>query len=380
MSIEFANQKDKLQVIDLWHYCFDDDESFVKYYFEEKYALDYNLVSKDNGEVVSSLMLNPYKLSVNNTVTDASYIVGVSTLANRRGEGRVTKLIKYALKHEINLGRVFSLLMAIDSKIYTRYGFTNIFDMFSVALPFDRIDVKSPKNVRIIRAKIENFEELADFYNSVMSDKFSYIKRDKKYFTQRNKELELDNLAIYLAYIEDRLEGYMIFSPRFGNGKNAFVKEIYANSAEVYDAFFAMIKSHYTQTNSVVLHDMSNGFLKNYLVSDNKVSYKLEPFMMVRILDVQKAIEILDIDEDVTIEIKDSIIEENNKTFSLSKKSLNNENADMTLDISDFTLLYFGQIEIKDLLKLRNININKNKLKVLEKIFQRKENFFNDYV
>ena len=141
-----------------------------------------------------------------------------------------------------------------------------------------------------------------------------------------------------------------------------------------------MIKLHYTQTNSVVLHDMSNGFLKNYLVSDNKVSYKLEPFMMVRILDVQKAIEILDIDEDVTIEIKDSIIEENNKTFSLSKKSLNNENADMTLDISDFTLLYFGQIEIKDLLKLRNININKNKLKVLEKIFQRKENFFNDYV
>ena len=45
------------------------------------------IVVEEDGEIVSSLQLNQYKIKLNNKVYDTSYVVGVSTFPEARGEG-----------------------------------------------------------------------------------------------------------------------------------------------------------------------------------------------------------------------------------------------------------------------------------------------------
>ena len=58
----------------------------MNYYFENKYKAENTLLVEDE-DIIASLGLNQYKIKLNNKEYDASYVVGVSTLPNARGNG-----------------------------------------------------------------------------------------------------------------------------------------------------------------------------------------------------------------------------------------------------------------------------------------------------
>lgn len=387
MEICFANDDDKIAVKELWRYCFDDDDDYSQYFFDKRYKKQNNLIYKDDdGEVVTSLMLNQYALKVGGGFeTQTSYIVGVSSVPHKRGLGHMSKLIRYALRHEKSLGRVYSVLMAIDSRIYDRYGFANACYMYETTMPLARIDAKPQNEIKITKCDYKNMDELDElvyYYEQKMRGSYLYFKRDREYFLLREKELELEGFSVYLAREKGKITGYMIFTQEFPGKKEAVVKEIFADSKSVYDAFFAMIKSHYTRTDTVVIHEVGENFIKKYLVFDNKASYKFSPFMMVRILDVREALRHSQIKADMDISVKDDIIDENNGIFSLTdyrKKSVPAK-ADLELEISELTSLILGQLTLDDIFKLKNMEVPEKKFKNIRNLFAKKVNWFNDYV
>lgn len=87
-------------------------------------------------------MTNPYKIDINGNISDTAYIVGISCDAVNRGRGYVSALIKETLKDRYLKGEDVSMLMPIDTNIYTRYGYANIADMIELDIPLDRIKIK----------------------------------------------------------------------------------------------------------------------------------------------------------------------------------------------------------------------------------------------
>ena len=47
MNIRYAKPIDKEQVVSVWNYCFEDGEDFVKYYFENVYDENNNILCPD---------------------------------------------------------------------------------------------------------------------------------------------------------------------------------------------------------------------------------------------------------------------------------------------------------------------------------------------
>lgn len=136
MKTRFATEQDKKIVKKLWSYSFQDSQSYVEYYFMNRYEASHNIVLEENGTIVASLLINPYTLILDGIEKHLSYIVGVSVFPEYRGKGYSSFLMKETLSLLRNRGDEIVLLMPIDTAIYRRYGFINTFfdDSFEVKL------------------------------------------------------------------------------------------------------------------------------------------------------------------------------------------------------------------------------------------------------
>lgn len=87
MKIRFAREEDKKVVKELWSYSFQDSQSYMDYYFSNRYEASNNIILEDNETIVASLLINPYTLILNGEEKKVRYIVGVSVFPEHRGKG-----------------------------------------------------------------------------------------------------------------------------------------------------------------------------------------------------------------------------------------------------------------------------------------------------
>ena len=139
MNIRYARATDKNQIVSLWNYCFEDGEDFVKYYFENVYDKKNTIIIEENNEVLSALQLNKYKIDLRNRKYDVSYVVGVSSKPEVRGLGYMKHLMTYTLEELYKSGEIVSLLMAIDYRLYKRYGFDHCYDQIQYNIKTDEL-------------------------------------------------------------------------------------------------------------------------------------------------------------------------------------------------------------------------------------------------
>jgi predicted acetyltransferase len=81
------------------------------------------------------LHLNPYKLSVNGTETDAYYYVAVATKTECRHQGMMRKLLKKSLNDIYEEGHPFTYLMPANRAIYEPFDFRIVYQQKKVELP-----------------------------------------------------------------------------------------------------------------------------------------------------------------------------------------------------------------------------------------------------
>ena len=139
MNIRYAKPIDKEQVVSVWNYCFEDGEDFVKYYFENVYDENNTIIIEENDEVLSALQLNKYTIDLRDNKYDVSYVVGVSSKPEVRGLGYMKHLMTYTLEELYKSGEIVSLLMAIDYRLYKRYGFDHCYDQIQYNIKTDEL-------------------------------------------------------------------------------------------------------------------------------------------------------------------------------------------------------------------------------------------------
>ena len=388
MNIRYAIEKDLENIKDIWDYCFGDDEGFVNYYFDNKYKPENTILIEENDELMSSLQLNQYKINLNNKIYDTSYVVGVSTYPNARGKGYMKDMMDFALNELYKKDQLVSLLMPIDYRLYKKYGYEHCYDQIEY-----KLNIEELKQFKIVGdfEKITNnhINYMMDIYNEFLLNTNGYVVRDKNYYENLFKEIKCENGHMYI-HKEENYEGYIIY---FIMEDTMFIREICYKNISSLKSMLKFIYNHNTQCKKVTIMSPVIDSIRYILPNLKTSEINIKPFMMGRVINLEKFLNTLSIEcndlDGVYIEIIDNQIKENNNVFEIRVKDnkvkaiKSNKKADIGLSINYISQLAFSYIDIEKVLFLENITKTKENTKainLLKSIFSKKENYINEYV
>ena len=247
MNIRYARATDKNQIVSLWNYCFEDGEDFVKYYFENLYDKKNTIIIEENNEVLSALQLNKYKIDLRNRKYDVSYVVGVSSKPEVRGLGYMKHLMTYTLEELYKSGEIVSLLMAIDYRLYKRYGFDHCYDQIQYNIKTDELSGFRVTS-KLRKADFEDCKILSEIYTNAVKNLNGYALRDEVYFDRFMKEIESEDGYIY---IDEENKSYIAY---YIQGDTIFVRELIYNNISSLKSILAYIYNHNTQCKNTVIN------------------------------------------------------------------------------------------------------------------------------
>lgn len=415
MKTGIVNSKNIKDVKKLWSYCFSDTPEFIEYYFDKRYERERNIITEDEqGKIQASLQLHPYTMIVNNVCKNVNYVVGVCVQPESRGRGYSSTIMKDTLNFQYMNDEDVSILMPIDTEIYTRYGYTNCFYRYEFNVDLaniraektkaatKRVDIdclikKDGDDNQNKKSVIQTVAQMSDFYHNNIVDKYSYIKRDEQYFIHKLEELSVDGGELFVTYEGSLLSGYMMILPRHAPG-HAVVTEMMFGNKDSFYCLMSIIKSHITQFQTVDIitpqHELFNLFIKY----DNKYKMTKKSFMMVRVINAKNIIkEIINrhpkIHEmgEFEFEIKDSVIKDNNFKekfgFKETDDKLNSAKEGdiplISMDIADLASLYMKSSNTSDLYRAGRILFkNDSEREFFEQLLgpDIRENYINDFI
>ena len=391
MNIRYAKPIDKDQVVSVWNYCFEDGEDFVKYYFENVYDENNTIIIEENDEVLSALQLNKYTIDLRDNKYDVSYVVGVSSKPEVRGLGYMKHLMTYTLEELYKNGEIVSLLMAIDYRLYKRYGFDHCYDQIQYNLRTDEL-LGFRLSSKLRKATFEDAETLSRIYTKAMESLNGYAVRDKAYFNRFIKEVSSESGYIY---IDEENKSYIAY---YIQGDTFFVRELIYNNISSLKSMLAYIYNHNTQCKKTVINAPVDDKIKLIIANLKTCEIKLIPFMAGRVINFEKYIESLNscnIDTQkinnkyIKIKVIDKYIKQNNSVFKISvcdnkiKIQRVEEDYDIELDINSITQLAFSYLNTDEIFMLNEIDesglINTQK-ELLNALFEKRINYIDELV
>mgnify|MGYP003103863506 FL=1 len=391
MNIRYSKPIDKEQVVSVWNYCFEDGEDFVKYYFENVYDENNTIIIEENDEVLSALQLNKYTIDLRDNKYDVSYVVGVSSKPEVRGLGYMKHLMTYTLEELYKNGEIVSLLMAIDYRLYKRYGFDHCYDQIQYNLRTDEL-LGFRLSSKLRKATFEDAETLSRIYTKAMESLNGYAVRDEAYFNRFIKEVSSESGYIY---IDEENNSYIAY---YIQGDTFFVRELIYNNISSLKSMLAYIYNHNTQCKKTVINAPVDDKIKLIIANLKTCEIKLIPFMAGRVINFEKYIESLNscnIDTQkinnkyIKIKVIDKYIKQNNSVFKISvcdnkiKIQRVEEDYDIELDINSITQLAFSYLNTDEIFMLNEIDesslINTQK-ELLNVLFEKRINYIDELV
>lgn len=391
MNIRYARATDKNQIVSLWNYCFEDGEDFVKYYFENVYDKKNTIIIEENNEVLSALQLNKYKIDLRNRKYDVSYVVGVSSKPEVRGLGYMKHLMTYTLEELYKSGEIVSLLMAIDYRLYKRYGFDHCYDQIQYNIKTDELSGFRVTS-KLRKADFEDSKILSEIYTNAVKNLNGYALRDEVYFDRFMKEIESEDGYIY---IDEENKSYIAY---YMQGDTFFVRELIYNNISSLKSILAYIYNHNTQCKKTVINAPVDDKIKLIIANLKTCEIKLIPFMAGRVINFEKYMESIKLnnintehidDEFIKIKVIDKYIPQNDCVFKIYIKDNQvkvekvEENCDIELDINSITQLAFSYLDINEIFMLNEIDescLTYNKRKLLNILFEKKVNYIDELV
>ncbi|HBF9449028.1 GNAT family N-acetyltransferase [Clostridioides difficile] len=394
MEIRYAKEEEIESIKEIWSYCFNDTESFMKYYFNDKYKSENTVVALDEGKIISSLQLNQYKLLLNSKVYNTSYVVGVSTLPEGRGTGYMSKVMKFTLNELYKKGQLVSILMPIDYRLYRRFGYEHCYDQIEYTINTD--DLKNFKSSgKMIKSNLSQIDDLIRIDRAFLNEVNGNVLKDEHYYENLFKEIQSEDGFLYIHEGNEK-DGYIVYFLQEGK---MFVRELFYKNIDALKSMLKFIYNHNTQCKIVTISTPTIDKIRFILDNPKDSDIKIKPFMMGRVINVKKFIEDIDIEKDINssfnLLIEDKFIDENNGLFKISiqnkkvsveqldKKDAEKpqEDFDIKLDINTLTQLSFSYMDVNEAIFLNDIkDVSEETLETLNCIFSKKNNYINEYI
>lgn len=388
MNIRYAKEKEIENIKDMWSYCFNDGQSFMEYYFQNKYDNKNTVVVADKEEVVSSLQLNQYEIVLNNKAYDASYVVGVSTFPQVRGKGYMKNIMEFTLDELYRKNQLVSILMPIDYRLYRKYGYEHCYDQIEYEI--DIADLSKFKiEGSLYKVDESHIKYMIDIHNKFLSNINGNVLRNEEYYKNLFKEIKSEDGHIYI-HKDEEYDGYLIY---FLNNQKMFVREMFYKNIDSLKSMLKFIYNHNTQCEKVIVAAPINDMIRLVLDNPKTCQIKIKPFMMGRIINLKGYLESLELDKNAKsfarVKVDDRYISENNGVFEVEVKDgkinikRTTEKEDIHFSINTISQMAFSYIDIEEAIVLNNIcesDLSEDSKNLFKTIFNKKNNYINEYV
>ncbi|MEE0435542.1 MAG: GNAT family N-acetyltransferase [Peptococcaceae bacterium] len=293
-QVRLAADTDRPAIEALWAYCFNDGETFQRWYFNHYYRKDECLVACLDDMIVASLQMIDLPTRVGGKTVRAAYIVGVDCLPEYRGMGFTRQLMEEALLHYAPAHHLQLLhLMPFEADFYEPYGF--VFSDYHFQMALDMNEFYRPSDRALARRYSWRSLNLEDATLAQMLPALEalYERSTKRYDMAVERKGErrwralLDDLAMEGGHVKllyddkEMLVGCLAYIMK----EDAFfVREALSVHAEAKRAIYYFIASHRSQVKRV---DWSAPLDEAVVFQrqKDKDNVRFQPFMMNLILD-----------------------------------------------------------------------------------------------
>lgn len=332
-------------IIDIWRESFSDSDQYLDMFFSEVYRDDDALVLKEDGEIVSSMLLQRYAMTFHGAVVPVSYICGAATRRAQRGHGCMCRLMHDALKSSYARGDVFSTLIPANEWLfhyYERFGYS----------PACYINVERYTSEHTFRysgkyGQIFNVDspEAYAFFNDCMMQRNCCVQHTQEQYSHILMDNSLDGgTVIAIADKSGELMAMAFAVPT--DTDEVKVKDVLSRDTDSRNAVLSLV------------HDTFHGSSITVWGWYDEVAGALLARGMIRVVNVRKALDVLAHRYPKmkgVFTIHDDCIESNNHTFRLHDGVVeiidgSQEESDYDVDIEVFSSLLFGNYETRSLL------------------------------
>ena len=386
MTCRLLSQNDFAEVQDLWDYCFEKkDSSFFKWYFQNSFQYERTLGTFNGEKLKSMLNLSPYRLQICGSEIPVSYIVGVATWPEYRGQGEAKRLLRDALVKMREWGEPLALLMPSRPEFYYPMDFQLYNNHLRCQIPMEELrKLTSPLALTARNTTINDIDVLNEIFQKTFKNYEGNIARNKKNWQSWIESTKAEGGNGYLFLENNQPVGYLFYILKEGV---LTISDWGAVSQNARKGLISFLYQHRAQAQSIQL-DIPTDDPWIYLLPELKERVSFIPFMSSRIVDAQKLVDSLQWPGEgrFVLEISDSILEWNHGTFLLELKNgkatliQSSEKPAFKITIGGLAQWLFGQMNCESLERAGFLKVfDLGDTEKFDFFWRRKVTFINEY-
>ncbi len=390
MTIKRLTEKDKDKIKELFFYCFHsteewgwDSDIWEKYFSLCKYEdhLGYYI----NNELVSTYFIEDYEIYVRGVLMKMGGIAGVTTQPEHRLQNHVRMLAIESLKVMRENKQFISALYPFKYSFYRKFGYENCTEIPSIIAPPGNILI--PENFQPLELKPVLNDEST--FNLIMSIRKKYNEKYNNAIFTSYKEWVFhyvgEHYKIYIIYNNKEPVGYFITNLEKREGPwnvRLNVSDHICSSVEARLTMFNFLKKHADQNKDFKIWLYGDELFTDYFndLWDEGIKHTICGGAMFRVVDVKEALQLLNYPKDLaftfTIKLEDTTAPWNEKPLVIEIKDgkakiddYSGSDFDLKTDIKAFTQLFTGYRTINNLIEMKKVQINPNKITLIDKAF-----------
>lgn len=251
-EIRYVKQKEKHGTRGLYEIAFSEDsEEFVDYYYEWKTSDNQILVMEEDRKIQVMMHLNPYTIWFYGRLQTIPYIVAVATEPGCRRQGKMGRVMEYALQDLADRKVPFAFLLPADPAYYQGQGFVFFSQVFSVENHRETGDLQAAeapqlpnetlqeavhsefgirqtpeaafcfseeeshaeeKGMQWRQANKEDIPEIIEFSNNILKEQYHiFIKRDEGYYKRLFAEVKTERGGILIWKNREVTQGVLVY-------------------------------------------------------------------------------------------------------------------------------------------------------------------------
>lgn len=308
---------------------------------------DIGLVAFDGDRPVAGLSLIPYQIRLRQSVVPAFGVSGVAVLPEARNSGVGKALMMASLNLQRAKGAVLSVLYPFRETYYRRFGYETAGKRFKVTIPRDRMPHGSGGDLHARQLRIEDWQELDACYQAFVSKGSGGVVR-----SEANWKTRFGKVKPLIYAVGDPVEAYCWTHMTGGFWDGIDLGEFVWSTIRGHNSLMGFLRGLGINRGSVTLQVPEDSPL---IMSglDEGITVEQHRQAMFRILDVQRAIDAVQVGRYLKFQIIDPCIAENCGEFGEGSASVK-------LGIETFTQAMLGDPGLEMLVQNELVDADPN--------------------
>ncbi|MBC8076059.1 MAG: GNAT family N-acetyltransferase, partial [Chloroflexales bacterium] len=335
-----------------------DAHAFVMDLVDVEYWLANNLVGDlrglyTGGQLVAQLVIIPFTVMTGGVDLPLGGIAGVATPPEHRRRGYVEQMLLAACREMRERGMALCMLHPFKASFYRQFGWGTCQErrLYSGSPELFRGFLKQQRG-QFVPAGEGDIAELNAIYTGALRGRFGPLVRDEAWW---KKDVLVYNKKPRYAYIwrdeSGRGRSYVVYRwDKRADGLAMSIREIVALDPEARTQLFAFLANHDSQCSQVRFLAPADAPVN--LLLPNPLKCEVEPYFMLRLLDVAKALADYryprEANGTLSLAVRDSWLAENQGVYRIEvadgaaqvTRLADTAEADITCDVAVLAQLY----------------------------------------